>query len=465
MLTFAQHDPVVYRGSGASGTYIRICQRVDFSDFTLSKDLRFRISYKVSTKDGELIFKRRDYQEINGKEILEQKIIFFSSSVWGDIQPGEYEVEVSIVELENKIRVKAGISIIVKENEFHDDVFAWSGQDLNLSSKEAYSGETFTFTTDIENNSVLKWRFFISGQNGERYYEMSSSTTTKKGVSRLVSTGIDSLNLGEGEFTATFEANFSDRDDPIVNSREFTIKHPPFDVDLSAYIPLKYTISSTGASSGYSATVVYPVLLSNKSVVGMIESRYSIINNMSGLDFSLSYKVFFNHKKEAIGLDILATLNSSAVDISLININIANNSENPVEINKENLIVSIIGKGSYVRKVHELKRKEPFQIFPYFDIIIDYERGDLIRFKGFIPGMYTYMRMILRYDYQGKNKSLYMSNSGLHVHILPVYGNFLERKSGGTYIVGLANLQMEKSTSTRIASFKVLNYLEGTKVE
>ena len=161
MLTFAQHDPVVYRGSGASGTYIRIYQRVDFSDFTLSKALRFRISYKVSTKDGELIFKRRDYQEINGKEILEQKIIFFSSSVWGDIQPGEYEVEVSIVELENKVRVKTGTSIIVKENGFHDDVFAWSGKDLNLSSKEAYSGETFTFSTDIENNSVMKWRYLI----------------------------------------------------------------------------------------------------------------------------------------------------------------------------------------------------------------------------------------------------------------------------------------------------------------
>ena len=472
MLPFAQHDPVVYRGSGASGTYIRICQRVDFSDFTLSKDLRFRISYKVSSKDGELIFKRRDYQEINGKEILEQKIIFFSSSVWGDIQPGEYEVEVSIVELENKIRVKTGTSIIVKENGFHDDVFAWSGKDLNLSSKEAYSGETFTFSTDIENNSVMKWRFFISGQNGERYYEMTSSTSTKKGVSRLASTGIDSLYLGEGEFTATFEADFSDRDNPIVNSREFSIEHPPFTIDLSAYTPLKYTLNSTGDYvgalsnfSGYSATIVFPVLLPNKSVAGIIESRYVITDNISALRGSLSYKVFFNYKKEAIKLDILATLNSSDVDLSLINMDIANNPANLMEINKDNFIVSTIGIGPYVRKIHELKRVDPFQIFPYFAINIKYEGGDLISFKGFIPGMYTYLRMILRYDYQGNNKSLYMSNSGITKPILPLFGGFYERTSGDKYLVGLANLQMEKSTSSRIDTFKLLNYLKGSKVE
>lgn len=58
-----------------------------------------------------------------------------------------------------------------------------------------------------------------------------------------------------------------------------------------------------------------------------------------------------------------------------------------------------------------------------------------------------------------------MSNSGITKPILPLFGGFYERTSGDKYLVGLANLQMEKSTSSRIDTFKLLNYLKGSKVE
>ncbi len=446
-----------YIDTNATGQrFVSFSVHGSFSEFNAVPRYKLRFSYTLTDKIGNIIKKDRDYREFDGNKIKKLNIKYFASKSWANIDVGNYIIKISVVELSSHSRKVVSQTFTVKKSYFLDNIIMAVKGDKNYKSgKTIYYGQNFGILTKIKNNAILKWDFKIKNNNGESVYEIKSSTTADKGIVKLFSGYLNSLDFSRGDYKAIFHAE--ENGQTFINTRKFSIGSPEYGLAINDYKPLIYkgatvrnaeskkTIYSEGQKIAEVNTHIYNATYSgfvtsafynNDSIVGLIYSKAELRDNYSASSINVISKLFFNQGKNIIDWDIYCYSNGNKNVSNSIHVDFANNPLNPIAINRNNPIISLYKEGK-IRKQYEIKRG-PNSIYPFLQASVPSE-GSYTYFQTLLPVLYEYMKEIFNTDYTQKQKRIILKPNT--TNIFAMYLNPREIKKGSK------NVELNKSAT------------------
>ncbi len=414
---FSFFEPAVYKNTNEYGTYAEYYARISFSEFEPSDMFRIRIDFTVTGAEGKILYRKKDYREFKAGELNAKGIKYFDAYQWGDIKPGEYTLKATAENLSTGQKIEKELPFSIGKGPFADNVLVNRAEDDRLPSGVLLFGEEFAFKTVYSGpESVIAWSFALKNGTGEGIYEIKQSTVALSGPAAFITPFLRSANYDAGEYSALFTISDTSGNPIAVNERRFKIAYPEFGIDLSGFPMEEFKYYSSAISKenikGRSVTVVVPALLSGYVTCGLIRTLYEEFDVRSASVLNIYSNIVFNAEKEIIRWDITALNERDALTTTSLNIDFANNKDNPVVINEENPILSIISYSTSRKKVHELKRVKKVMLFPYLNIWTK-EQGDTSKKVDiFFPDLYNALKRVFGYNFTKKNKFIYINSSG-----------------------------------------------------